>query len=125
VLVVDDHADTLELVSTVLRDHGAEVVAVSSMAAAQRVFGDVRPHVLLSDIGMPEQDGYELIRFVRKLPEERGGKVPAAALTAYASPADRRKILDAGFQAHIPKPVEPLALITLVAQLGGAARAAR
>ncbi|HYG65850.1 MAG TPA: response regulator [Thermoanaerobaculia bacterium] len=120
VLVVDDHPDTLELVSTVLRGHGAEVAAASSTAEAKRVFGDVRPHVLLSDIGMPEQDGYELIRYVRGLPEDRGGATPAAALTAYASPADRLKILDAGFQAHIPKPVEPLDLVTLVVRLVGA-----
>jgi signal transduction histidine kinase len=120
VLVVDDHLDTLELVAAVLRDFGAEVFTATSMEEAQEAFRQARPDVLLSDIGLPGRDGYELIRFIRDLPEAQGGATPAAALTAYASPADRLKILGAGFQAHVPKPVEPLELVTLVARLAAA-----
>jgi hypothetical protein len=73
--------------------------------------------VLISDIGMPEMDGYGLISKVRQLPVERGGRIPAAALTAYAGIEDRRRVLSAGFQMHIPKPVEPAELTSLVASL--------
>jgi CheY-like chemotaxis protein len=120
VLLVEDHRDTLDLVSSVLRRSGAEVVAATSAEEAQEALRQTRPHVLLSDIGMPGKDGYDLIRFVRALPAEHGGTIPAAALTAYAGDADRLKILGAGFQAHIAKPVEPMELIALVARLKAA-----
>lgn len=73
--------------------------------------------VLVSDIGMPEDDGYTLINKVRELPEEKGGRIPAIALTAYARVEDRVRALDAGFQVHVPKPVEPVELLTVVASL--------
>jgi CheY-like chemotaxis protein len=73
--------------------------------------------VLVSDIGMPEMDGYELISEIRQLPSERGGIIPAAALTAYAGVEDRKRALSAGYQMHIPKPVEPVELLTVVASL--------
>ena len=77
------------------------------------------PHVLVSDIGMPGEDGYELIRRVRLLPPERGGNIPAAALTAYAREDDRIRALLTGFQIHIPKPVNPAELAAVVATLAG------
>lgn len=117
VLVVEDHVDTLEIVVMVLRDHGAEVVTAQSTEEARKVFQQTRPHVLLSDIGLPGEDGYALIRSIRELPAELGGAVPAAALTAYASQADRTRILESGFQAHIAKPVEPEELVATVARL--------
>jgi CheY-like chemotaxis protein len=79
--------------------------------------GEQVPDVLLSDIGMPEEDGYDLIRRVRALPRDRGGDVPAAALTAYARPEDRRRLLNAGYSMHLPKPIEPAELVAVVATL--------
>ena len=117
VLVVDDEAEALELVTAVLATRGADVVSVGS---ADEAIGEMeRSHfdVLVSDIGMPETDGYELISYVRKLSPERGGKIPAAALTAYAGVEDRIKVLSAGYQMHIPKPVEPAELATVVVSL--------
>jgi CheY-like chemotaxis protein len=78
-----------------------------------------KPDVLLSDIGMPGEDGYELIRQVRSLPHKEGGSIPAAALTAYATSQDRLKVLTAGFQTHLTKPVEPRELTAVVAILSG------
>ena len=78
------------------------------------------PDVLLSDIGMPGESGYDLIRQVRALPRDRGGDVPAAALTAYVRPEDRRKVLGAGFMMHVPKPVDPAELVAVVAALARA-----
>jgi CheY-like chemotaxis protein len=75
------------------------------------------PDVMLSDVSMPEEDGYSLIRKVRALPRDRGGDVPAAAITAYARPEDRRELLNAGFSIHLPKPIEPAELVAVVATL--------
>jgi PAS domain S-box-containing protein len=119
VLVVEDHMDTLDILVTVLRDYGAEVVAARSVDEAREVFRETRPHVLLSDIGLPGADGYELIRSIRGLPAELGGAVPAAALTAYAGQGDRKRALQAGFQAHLAKPIDPMELVAVVAQLAG------
>ena len=91
-----------------------------SVAEALELLQAWRPHVLLSDIGMPGGDGYELIERVRELPEERGGHTPAAALTAYAGPADCARALAAGFQLHVAKPVDPAELAAAVAALAGA-----
>jgi PAS domain S-box-containing protein len=120
VLVVEDHPDTLELVARALRDFGAEVVAVPSVREAREALRRRPPDVLLSDIGMPEEDGFALIRLVRELPVEQGGAVPAVALTAFAGEADHHKILAAGFQAHVAKPVEPLELVSVIAGLRAA-----
>jgi CheY-like chemotaxis protein len=91
----------------------------SSAADALAALPDARPNILVSDVEMPGQDGYELIRKVRQLPAEAGGKVPAAALTAYARPEDRMRALMAGFQIHVPKPVQPAELVAVVASLAG------
>jgi PAS domain S-box-containing protein len=117
VLVVDDERDSRELVAAALMVHGAEVVSFGSAIEALEEIERRTFDVLVSDIGMPEMDGYWLINKVRQLPAERGGRIPAAALTAYAGFEDRRRVLLAGYQLHIPKPVEPAKLASFVASL--------
>jgi PAS domain S-box-containing protein len=119
VLVVDDEEDALALVSQVLAAHGAEVHAVASAREALDKVGSLLPDVIVSDIGLPEEDGYSLIRKIRSLPTERGGKTPAVALTAYAREEDADRAFAAGYQIHVAKPVEPTELATVVANLGG------
>ena len=121
VLAVDDDADTLEMLLLVLRRAGAEVAGAPSAAAALEALERLRPDVLVADIGMPEADGYELLRRVRALQPERGGLTPAVALTAYAGDAARARALRSGFQAHLPKPVAPADLVKTVADLAGTA----
>jgi signal transduction histidine kinase/ActR/RegA family two-component response regulator len=118
VLVVDDEPDSLEVLIAVLESRGASVTAASSVREALAAFERDRPHVLVSDIAMPEEDGYELIRKVRLLDPARGGRVAAVALTAYARVEDRVRALSAGFQVHVPKPITPAELIAVVAALG-------
>ncbi|HEX6185214.1 MAG TPA: ATP-binding protein [Pyrinomonadaceae bacterium] len=117
VLVVDDELDTRKLISTVISQSGAEVTACASAGEALETLKTWRPHILMSDIGMPGEDGYALIRQVRALPAERGGRTPAAALTAYARDEDRTRALAAGYQLHIAKPFSPGDLIAAVADL--------
>ncbi len=117
VLVVDDEADTCELLRSLLSRCGAEVTAANSASEAFRLFQVVNPDVMVSDIGMPLEDGYELIRKVRALPEVNGGRVPAVALTAYARPEDRMRALRAGYQMHVSKPIELGELVSIVASL--------
>jgi signal transduction histidine kinase len=120
VLVVEDEPDTLDLVATILRERGAEVQAVSSTREALDSLRRALPDVLLSDIGLPGEDGLALIRAIRALPAGAGGRLPAAALTAYAREQDRRQALQAGFQAHVAKPIQPQDLVQIVAHLGTA-----
>ena len=117
VLVVDDEEDARVLLETALEQYGAEVKAVSSAADALETLDQWMPDVVVSDIGMPSEDGYSLIRRVRARPSGRGGSLPALALTAYASHQDRATALAAGFQAHIAKPYEPAELAKLVQRL--------
>ena len=117
ILVVDDEADAREAMVVLLGQAGAVVQAVGSPSEAMMVLRNRPPDVLLSDIAMPGEDGYELIRQVRALASDRGGRIPAAALTAYATLEDRRKALQAGYNEHIPKPVDPTRLIATVASL--------
>jgi PAS domain S-box-containing protein len=119
VLLVEDDGDNLELLAMLLSRNGAKITAVSSAAEALIALEEVRPDVLVSDIGMPEEDGYSLISKVRLLPPERGGNTPAAALTAYARTEDRVRVLAAGYQLHLAKPVEPAELVAVVASLAG------
>jgi PAS domain S-box-containing protein len=119
VLVVDDEEDTRELLRAVLEKCGSEVTTASSASEALDVIERMRPDVLVSDLGMPGEDGYSLIAKVRALPAERGGRTPAAALTAYARVEDRLHVLRSGFQIHLPKPVEPVELAIVVANLAG------
>jgi len=117
ILLVEDDVDTQELLATVLRRHGADVIAVSSSADALAEIARSRPDVIISDIGMAGESGYELIRKVRALGPNGGGHIPAIALTAYASVRDRRRALLAGFQTHLAKPVEPDDLVTVILSL--------
>ncbi|HEX8118031.1 MAG TPA: response regulator, partial [Pyrinomonadaceae bacterium] len=117
VLVVDDNADARELLALVLGRAGAEVTAAASAAAALELLRQAEVDVLISDIGMPAEDGYALIGQARSLTAGRARRPPAVALTAYASEADRRRALAAGFDAHIPKPVEPAELVSVIAGL--------
>ncbi|KYG65523.1 hypothetical protein AZI86_00135 [Bdellovibrio bacteriovorus] len=119
ILVVDDQADALSLVATVLKRAGARVDKASSATEAFKKVVRVRPDVLISDIGMPEKDGYDLIGMVRKLPQDMGGETLAIALTAYAQEEDQKKTLQMGFQAHLAKPVEGKQLVRAVAKLVG------
>jgi PAS domain S-box-containing protein len=117
ILVVDDEHDTRELLRASLSQCGAEVTLAASASEAFKAMETSVPDVLISDIGMPDEDGYELMRRLRALPSERGGKVPAIALTAYARVEDRMQALRAGYQMHVPKPVELAELVAVVASL--------
>ena len=119
VLVVDDEMDARELISHAITRTGAEVKTCGSAREALELLEQWRPDLLLSDIGMPGEDGYSLINKVRSLPPERGGLTPAAALTAYVRGEDRERALAAGYQAHIAKPVSSLQLVSTLVQLVG------
>ncbi|PTL76866.1 ATP-binding protein [Vitiosangium sp. GDMCC 1.1324] len=117
VLVVDDEQDTRELLRVVLEERRAHVTTTSSAAEAFESLVREPPDLLVSDIGMPDEDGYALIRRVRALPPERGGRVPATALTAFTRLEDRTRALGAGFQGYVPKPVDPSELVMALANL--------
>ncbi len=117
VLVVDDEADARELLITMLGHYGAEVMAAATVREAFEALAIFKPNVLVSDIGMPEEDGYALIGKIRALDAEQGGRIPAVALTGYASASDRTKALLAGFQIHVPKPIDAVELAVVVGQL--------
>jgi CheY-like chemotaxis protein len=119
VLAVDDEPDARELIRRLLEGCGAEVVTATSAAEAMTQMDRRVPDVLLSDIGMPGEDGYDLIRRIRARPAAAGGTVPAAALTAFARSDDRTRALRAGYQTHIAKPVEAAELIAAVGSLAG------
>jgi PAS domain S-box-containing protein len=119
VLVVDDEPDTRELLLRILAECHAEVRTAGSVVEALAELDRDQPMVLVSDIGMPQEGGYELIQKVRQLPQERGGSVPALALTAFARAEDRTRALMAGYQMHLAKPVKPSDLVAHVASLAG------
>jgi CheY-like chemotaxis protein len=116
-LVVDDEPDTRLLIKRLLEDCNALVRIASSAREALAMIAQEKPDVLVSDIGMPIEDGYSLIRQLRAMPAEADGDLPAIALTAYARTEDRVRSIRAGFQSHVAKPVEPLELITIIASL--------
>ena len=118
VLLVDDDADTLNYLHTVLEKYGANVRAVASVSEAMTAIQEFKPDVLVSDIGMPGEDGYCLIQQLRAWEAKQGGRIPALALTAYARGEERLRAISAGFQMHMPKPVEPAELVSVVAKLG-------
>jgi signal transduction histidine kinase/ActR/RegA family two-component response regulator len=119
VLVVDDEPDTRRLLRTVLEQCGSEVTTAGSAAEAIAAFIQSKPDILISDIGMPEEDGYELIGKLRAAEAGHSVRIPAIALTAYARVEDRIRALNAGFQVHVPKPIEPVELLAVVASLTG------
>jgi CheY-like chemotaxis protein len=114
VLIVDDDDDTREILGVMLSEEGASVVPAASAGEALVHLQAEPPHVLISDIGMPLEDGYALLRRVRALPPERGGDVPAIALTAYARREDAHAAESAGFQLHVAKPIRPEQLLHAV-----------
>jgi CheY-like chemotaxis protein len=120
-LVLDDEADARLVLTSLFQGYGAEVRAVTSGVEALALLtgGAWQPEVLICDIGLPEEDGYAFMRHVRALPPEQGGKLPAIALTAYNRYPDRLQSLQAGYQMHLAKPVEPLELAVTVASLLG------
>ncbi len=117
VLLVDDNIDNLELAAIILEQYGTEVITAASAAQAIQAIAQSIPDILISDIAMPLEDGYSLIRQIRKLAPEQGGLIPAIALTAYAKNEDRLLALEAGFQMHIPKPIDPDELIAVIVKL--------
>lgn len=117
ILVVDDEPDACEVLGVLLEQCGARVTIANSAAEALLLINERVPDVLVSDIAMPDEDGYQLIKKIRSLPKDAGGAIPAIALTAYASPADRKKALESGFQSHITKPIDQNALVTILASL--------
>jgi len=119
ILVVDDEPDARALIEQLLRECGAQVHSAASADEALARLEALRPDLLLSDIGMPDCDGYQFIQRVRQLPAEHGGKTPAIALTAFARSEDRTRAMLAGYQVHISKPVEPHELLATVASLAG------
>ena len=119
VLLVEDDDDSRKLLGTMLKRYGATVTSTKSAAEAFRVFDNELPDVLISDIGMPDEDGYELIRKLRSAAPDKGGLTPAIALTGYASRKDRERALTAGYQKHMAKPIEQADMIAAIAALVG------
>jgi CheY-like chemotaxis protein len=119
VLVVDDEPDARELLLAELTRCGTVVRLAETAAEALREVAAWRPDALISDIGLPQMDGYALIQAIRQLPDEQGGRTPAIALTAYASSQDRVKAFRAGFQAHLAKPIELRELLAVLASISG------
>ncbi len=117
ILVVDDEIDSRDFITFVLQEEGAEVISVSSAIEALQILANFQPDVLFSDIGMPEIDGYMLIRQIRAWAPNEGGQIPAIALTAYAGEYNQQQAISAGFQMHVTKPAEPSELIAAVNRL--------
>ncbi|HYP26575.1 MAG TPA: ATP-binding protein [Blastocatellia bacterium] len=122
ILIVDDDPDTLDMLVNLFMRTGAEVRRAASAREAMEVLAGWSPGVIVSDVAMPDQDGYELIRKIRALKPEQGGDIPAVALTAYATAEDRARALSSGFQMHVAKPVEPTEIVSIVAKLALRAR---
>jgi CheY-like chemotaxis protein/anti-sigma regulatory factor (Ser/Thr protein kinase) len=118
-LVVDDEEDARTLLEEILSDSGATVMCASGAQEALEMFEEFQPDVLISDVGMPDIDGFELIEQLRRLPREQGGCTPAIALTAYARGEDLERAAAAGFEKHVMKPVDPVSLVSAVASLAG------
>ncbi len=117
ILLVEDDDDSRRLLAMILKRHGAEVTSTASSPEALNSFEETSPDLLISDIGIPDEDGYMLISKVRALPADRGGLIPAIALTGYATARDRERALSAGYQLHIAKPVEPAELVAAIVSL--------
>jgi len=117
VLVVDDEADARDLLDFILQKAGATVELAASTGEALELLHISRPTILVADIGMPGEDGYELMRRVRALSEQELAQLPAMALTAYARAEERAQAFSAGFQSHMTKPVEPAELIAMIARM--------
>jgi CheY-like chemotaxis protein len=114
-LIVDDETDTLDLLVAALGQKGVEVKAETRVKDALETIKEWQPDIIVSDIAMPEEDGYSLIKKLRDLPSEQGGAIPASALTAYVGVKERTRVLESGFQMYVPKPVEPSELLSAIA----------
>jgi CheY-like chemotaxis protein len=114
ILVVDDNLDARELLRLALTRHGAEVRIGATVRDALDILDQWQPDALVSDIGMPGEDGYDLIREVRSLPDDRGGQTPAIALTGYASSKDAARVLAAGYQMFVSKPIDMIELVAVI-----------
>jgi signal transduction histidine kinase/ActR/RegA family two-component response regulator len=125
ILVVDDEQDSRDFLRTAVERYGSSVETATSVGEALKVIELERPDFLVSDIGMPGEDGHSLIRRVRALPAEKGGQTPAIALTAYARSEDQLRAVQAGFQMHLSKPVEPEELVSAIANVVGMRSALR
>lgn len=119
ILVVDDERDAAEMLAAILQEFGAVARFCTTAAEVLETLASATFDLLISDIGMPHQDGYQLITQIRALPADRGGELPAIALTAFARSEDRTRALTAGFQAHLPKPVELAELLAVVGSVTG------
>ena len=119
ILIVDDEIDTREFLAFLLQQYGALVTVAASAEGALDIWMQTKPDILLSDLGMPLMDGYSLIRQIRNMPIEQGGQIPAIAVTAFAADIDKQQVLATGFNRHIAKPVEPMELVTLIAEVLG------
>jgi hypothetical protein len=117
VLFVEDDPDNLAFIAAALEQYGAALTTANSAARALECMRESPPDVIVSDIGMPDEDGYSLIRKIRQLPPESGGGTPAVALTAFAKTEDRIRALSSGFQMHVPKPIDPAELATVLASV--------
>lgn len=118
ILLVDDDLHARQLLAEVLEMSGAQVQSVESVEAAGRILATYAPDLIVSDVGMPQQSGYDLIRLLRALPRERGGTTPAIACSGYARPEDRRRLIDAGYQEFVAKPVDIALLLRTIVRLG-------
>ena len=118
-LIVEDDAETRELLQAIVSNTGAEAITAASVRDAVGVFETRRPDLIVSDIGMPREDGYSLIRKIRSRAPADGGLTPAVALTAHTRADDRNRSLRAGFQSHLAKPVDPAELVAVVRSLVG------
>jgi CheY-like chemotaxis protein len=116
---VDDQADARELIAELLELHGAKVVVADSAASALKALDETSLDVLVSDIGMPDEDGYQLIRKIRARGHDRGGNIPAVAVTGFASSMDNQHAISEGFQFYLAKPIDPHTLLSVVARLSG------
>ena len=123
--MIDDEADARMLIQHILTKCNATVTTAASAAEGLEAVKQHRPDMILSDIGMPGEDGYEFLAKLRQLPDAEGGDTPAVALTAFARSEDRRRALMAGFQMHLPKPVEPAELLAVASNLFAASRRAK
>lgn len=117
VLAVDDDDDARELLRTILESRAATVLVAANAREAFELLAREHPHVLVSDIAMPDEDGYALIRRIRQLSDEAGGRTPAIAVTAHTGPADRARAVQAGFDRHVPKPLDVEILVDAISKL--------
>jgi CheY-like chemotaxis protein len=125
ILVVEDEPDTCEFLERLLRSYGADILVARSADEALSRLSDDHVDIVVSDIGLPDVDGYDLMHRIRKLPPNAGGAIPAVALTAYARTEDRMRAFRAGYQAHLAKPIEPPELVATIASFAGLIEAHR